>query len=482
MEAGDLCDADLYGPLFHCVTQVIADELYPELGSDRARSQARDVISVLGRLISQIEHSAALAGRHADRWADLAGDAPIERSARASEGSGAANLSAIDAGLRRVIESRGPNGAQPADWLDAVTEDLHAYCRQLRETVPRTPVRTDRGEPHELDGLTDKLAAYLRARFPALPADPVVSMNPLQGGRTKLTATFALRPNECIPTALVLRMDYRSHTGTRCSDEFPLLRALFAAGVPVPEPILAEHDPSHLGGAFVIMREVTDAEPGGEPFPEQNDGRHFSPELGRDLARAMAKTHQLPLSAAGELPAAQDTGAMLDKYLETWRASDRTANPLIAETGFAWLRSHPLPPDRPVSVVHADIGSHNILVSDRRLAALLDWELAHVGDPAEDLGYAKLWLIDELLPWAEFVEEYVAAGGDPTACDPLAVSYFSIWASVRNLVLVASLRGLVKSKEVLDIESLRTVIDQGAWVQEYLTRALRSPLATPGSR
>ena len=76
-----------------------------------------------------------------------------------------------------------------------------------------------------------------------------------------------------------------------------------------------------------------------------------------------------------------------------------------------------------------------MLARDGHLAAVVDWELSHEGDPAEDLGYCRLMLANDLLPWSEFVAAYIDAGGDSRACDTHAVGYFGIWAHVKNGVI-----------------------------------------------
>ena len=97
-----------------------------------------------------------------------------------------------------------------------------------------------------------------------------------------------------------------------------------------------------------------------------------------------------------------------------------------------------------ISVVHTDVGMHNLLVRDGRIAALLDWEFARVGDPADDLGYARPH-VEKLLPWGEFLAEYQAHGG-PAYLEQNA-RWYEIWRSVRNAVCcTAGLAGFVSGE------------------------------------
>src|SRR5271163_4442612 len=106
--------------------------------------------------------------------------------------------------------------------------------------------------------------------------------------------------------------------------------------------------------------------------------------------------------------------------------SPKTPWSLSMELGHAWLASHPVAAERPYCTVHGDFSMHNILVRDGHLAAVVDWELAAIGDPADDLAQCRMLLTPGIIEWPEFVAAYVAAGGDPLACDPQAVAYFCI--------------------------------------------------------
>jgi aminoglycoside phosphotransferase (APT) family kinase protein len=105
---------------------------------------------------------------------------------------------------------------------------------------------------------------------------------------------------------------------------------------------------------------------------------------------------------------------------------------LTAELGLAWMVAHPLGADRPRCLTHQDIGAHNMLARDGHLAAVIDWEHARMGDPAEDLAQARMMLLEDIMPWDDFVRAYVAAGGPAIACEEAAVSYYCIWTYLRH--------------------------------------------------
>jgi aminoglycoside phosphotransferase (APT) family kinase protein len=99
-----------------------------------------------------------------------------------------------------------------------------------------------------------------------------------------------------------------------------------------------------------------------------------------------------------------------------------------------------------ICVVHTDVGLHNLLVEDGRIRALLDWEFARVGDPADDLGYARPH-VEKLLPWGDFLAEYAAHGG-PEYREANA-RWYEVWRSVRNAVCCSiGLAGFVSGENL----------------------------------
>jgi aminoglycoside phosphotransferase (APT) family kinase protein len=103
-----------------------------------------------------------------------------------------------------------------------------------------------------------------------------------------------------------------------------------------------------------------------------------------EVARAAAAVHALP--APGGLPAGGARGAVEGLEAEL----DRLGEPHPAlELGLRWLRAH-LPGERDPVLVHGDLRLGNLMVDEGGLVALLDWELCHAGDGAEDLGWMCL--------------------------------------------------------------------------------------------
>jgi aminoglycoside phosphotransferase (APT) family kinase protein len=242
------------------------------------------------------------------------------------------------------------------------------------------------------------------------------------GGRSKGTLLLDLADGD----ALVIRLDFAAAvTGTSVRYEYPVIAAAFRAGLPVPEPLAYEDSPDVIGGRFILFRKVA-GKAMGTLFASD-----ASPAFCKQFAAALARLHSLDVDAAGLTTmlefgdAANPVEALLDKREAEYRNKVQP-EPLI-DAAFAWLREQLPTIGVERRLIHGDAALHNTMGEGDRLTALLDWEFAHLGDPAEDLAYCR-FLVSKLLPWPEFMEAYRAAGG-PEVSDA-RLSFFTIWRTL----------------------------------------------------
>lgn len=177
----------------------------------------------------------------------------------------------------------------------------------------------------------------------------------------------------------------------KISDEAALIQLAEEGGVPVPHVHFASEDPSWVGGPFFISDRVA-----GETVPRRvlrqvaADGTGH--RIVESLGRAFAALHQIPASKAPESLSrpSEETPA----ELALTRLAEQIDNLLqpspVFNLGLRWLtRNLPAPPRR-LSIVHGDVRNGNIIVDHDGLAAVLDWEVAKIGDPMEDLAWPCL--------------------------------------------------------------------------------------------
>jgi len=225
--------------------------------------------------------------------------------------------------------------------------------------------------------------------------------------------------------------------------EFALIRVAREGGVPVPEPLAVEPEGGRFGSPGLLMAHVegTSVAPRILRKPEFEGARG---RLTAQLGDALAHLHAIdPSSLDGLLP---DSGAdpALAQIEEWERQLDEIGEPLPAvELGLRWLRASAPEPAEP-RVVHGDFRLGNFIVDERGLAAVIDWELAHLGDPAEDIGWLciRSWRFgNDDRPVAgvgdldEFTAAYEGAGGAPVARE--RVRYWEAFGNVKWAVICA---------------------------------------------
>lgn len=266
----------------------------------------------------------------------------------------------------------------------------------------------------------DDLAGRLSA---LLGGSEITGLVRLSGGASRETWRF-----ESSGEALVLQRR-RDGAERSMTTEAAVLRAARAAGVAVAEVVIDGGESAALGNPFLVTRAVE-----GETIARRilRDGRfeRARSRLVADMGTAMALLHSVEPSCVPGLAA--------DDQLATYReVLDSTGHPHpVFEVAFRWLEANRPRPEEP-RVVHGDFRLGNLIVDENGLAAVLDWELAHLGDPMEDLGWAcvRAWRFGGPAPVAglggyeELTGAYEAAGGK--RCDPEAVRWWEILGTLK---------------------------------------------------
>ena len=223
----------------------------------------------------------------------------------------------------------------------------------------------------------------------------------------------------------------------RIVNEYPVIRAAFKHGFKAPDALWLDTEHRLLpDGDFIVMRRAPGS-PGGTVFSAANK---ISDELLNVLAQTLAGLHSLPpLLELGDLTESINpemwslslrgaTRQYISGYREIYLRDVADASPAILAL-YGWvLNNLPDPPGRTV-LCHGDVGFHNMVLDRGELSALVDWEFAHVGDPAEDLAYVRN-TAGATLDWNKFLAAYYAAGG--IEIDPVRLHFFQAWGQLRN--------------------------------------------------
>ncbi len=175
--------------------------------------------------------------------------------------------------------------------------------------------------------------------------------------------------------------------------EFACLKAAHAAGVPVAEPIVRCAEASVIGRPFLIQEFVA-GQAQARQIVRHPELATFGDRLAGDLGKALAKIHSLtpPGRGLSVLPIPmQPPAKVLVASLKAALAGASQSRPAL-EYALAWLDAH-APSTPHITLVHGDFRTGNYMLDGTRLAAILDWEFTHWGDPNEDIGWlcARCW-------------------------------------------------------------------------------------------
>lgn len=194
--------------------------------------------------------------------------------------------------------------------------------------------------------------------------------------------------------------------------EFRVLEALAPTAVKVPAPLHYCEDESIIGAPFYVMERVQGIILRSQP-PK---GLTLSPELMQGLSEAtvdqMVALHQIDLQASG-LAALSKGEGYVQRQVGGWTSryqKSKTDEIEDMETVAQWLQAN-MPADRPEAFIHNDYKYDNLVLNPEDLSeiiAILDWEMATVGDPLMDLGTTLAY-------WAE--------GTDPDALKPFNLTW-----------------------------------------------------------
>jgi aminoglycoside phosphotransferase (APT) family kinase protein len=258
----------------------------------------------------------------------------------------------------------------------------------------------------------------------------------LSGGASMETWAFAVTGpkgrEELILRRRAAPFDPESSRSTSLAAEAALIAAVRAHGAPVAPLVHLCDAEDGLGEAHVTRRV------GGETLGRKiNSDPKFDevrPLLARQCGEALARIHATPPPAAAQLKTA-DARIEIGRYEEIYRSSG--AERPVLELAFQHLKKH-LPEPRPNVLLHGDFRNGNLIIDpEKGLAAVLDWELGHLGDPAEDLGWicANSWRfghperpVGGFGEYEDLLAGYAAAGGEPIPLERLR-----FWQAVGSL-------------------------------------------------
>jgi aminoglycoside phosphotransferase (APT) family kinase protein len=306
--------------------------------------------------------------------------------------------------------------------------------------------------------LEPRLARYIETRLPGASDVVVTALERISGGASRETYRFRLSYREggqALDRRLILRRDPpASLIDTERRVEFEAYRAFAGSAVPVPRMLWLEEADDALDHPFFIAEELA----GFQASPQMLFAGAYDAVLPKVAERkwtilgeiARADPHALGLTSVMEAPALD---AAWRRELDHWEAifdSDEAEPQPIARAAIRWLRANPPPPAQKLSVVHGDYRTGNFLYDEAgEIHGVLDWEMAHLGDPLEDLawGFNPIWqfgrgLAGGLVSQDQAIAIWERASG--LSADPVALHWWTLFNCVKGQgIWVGSARAFI---------------------------------------
>ncbi len=229
---------------------------------------------------------------------------------------------------------------------------------------------------------------------PVIGEATIENLTTLTGGASRTTWAFDAVGDDG-RHALILRTGPPDDVHAGMELEASVQQRAAEAGAPVPRILAADNSPAALGNPYLICNAIA-----GETIVRRihrsldDAGRD---RLLRQCARALAAIHRAEPDGIG-LAQTEQLAEWRDRLDEM---GDTTAT---FEWAFRWLAAH-RPPPTPPRLVHGDFRMGNLIVDESGLAAVLDWELVHIGEVYEDLA----WFC--IRAWRFGAPEALGAGG-----------------------------------------------------------------------
>jgi len=296
--------------------------------------------------------------------------------------------------------------------------------------------------------MEDRIRDYLQFRMPEAGDIVVTNVEKVIGGSSRETISFEAQWSEQgrqISRSLIIRMDPTASLLESDRElEFRVMQSLESTSIPVPKTYWLELDEKWLGKCFFIMEKV----PGNAtPFrtglfaPENATLRS---EVAKQWVEILVHIHtvdwkELGLSFLGVPEVGTDCAQReIEKWEEVIDKHKLEPQPILTEA-LLWLKKNK-PETEHITLLHGDFKQDNILFKDEKITAILDWEMTHLGDPMEDLGWACIgWyrqdtpLICGLIERHEFFRSYQELSG--IKVDESKILFYEVLGNVKMIAI-----------------------------------------------
>jgi aminoglycoside phosphotransferase (APT) family kinase protein len=321
--------------------------------------------------------------------------------------------------------------------------------------------------------LIAQLQAFLGANLKRARGICIDNLAPITAGNARQAWEFDLRwldeDGEQRISCVMLRKAGAGQLETDLAPEFGIISALSGSGVPVARALWMDREGTWLERPSFIMEKiagVTDLPPLLKPEMAER-----SRAIALQLAEIAAGLHTIDWRKLRidflPAPTTATAAALQISYWEALFLRHRMEPLPVMVAAFIWLKEHQPVASR-ISIVHGDFRFGNFLYQERRINALLDWEMVHLGDPVEDLAwvYRPLWSPEAFLSMDEFVQRYTESSGIQVHPDTLL--FYRLLGEVKHSII-----SLTGARSFMDGRTRNLLLaDRASTVTAYLRQFL----------
>jgi aminoglycoside phosphotransferase (APT) family kinase protein len=266
-------------------------------------------------------------------------------------------------------------------------------------------------------------------------ATGVTNVARLSGGASQETWSFDIVHPEGNIGAILRRAPQGHGASPRAVGldvESVLMQRAFDAGVPSPRVLHVLRPQDDLGAGFIMAR--VEGETIARKILRDEQFANARPLLARQLGKVAAGIHGLDVTRLPNLRR-MTAGKEIGELERDYRSFDWPRPVFVL--ALRWLRDHDPGPSDEVTLVHGDFRHGNLIIGPDGVRAVLDWELAHLGDPMEDLGWicVNSWRFGEIdKPVGGFgSREDLFAGYQEAGrrADPARVKFWEVMGTLR---------------------------------------------------
>jgi aminoglycoside phosphotransferase (APT) family kinase protein len=224
----------------------------------------------------------------------------------------------------------------------------------------------------------------------------------ISGGNARQAWSFdAVDADGAVQPCILLAQVAGKHVESDTAEEYRILQAMTGHGLCAPAALALNAGGAVAGGPALVLERIAGQASAVAFLKLDGPAGRAATEA---LAKAIAGVHVFDWAAA-DLKARSPLDEIL-LWESRFLAHRLEPLPALAHL-FRWLKAH-LPTPTRLSLIHGDLRPGNFLFEGGKVNALLDWEMAHIGDPAEDIAwvYRALWSPERFMSLEEFVQAH----------------------------------------------------------------------------